>query len=163
MIDGSPVIDYVATTLESAGFQVTLLAPDLPHLRGLGRPILPDLTPDQGPMAAVAGAFQRMLVERFLVVACDMPFCTVAACRALWEASQTSASAHFAGSPLPGVYRRTLLPTMTRLLAEGRHGLRELFLAPEARPLEILPPPTDGSFRNINTPEDWTWWQAGQT
>lgn len=167
-LHGQPVLARLIATVRAAGFAPTLLAPDAPRFRLFNVPILEDAQPAEGPLMALDGAFRRLSGERFLVVACDMPFVTPDACRALWETAPRAAIVHFEGSHLPGVYAGRLRPLITKCLGAGRRDLRAILAHPIAPPPHIIPTairqqcdPADRALININIPGDWEGAQGG--
>lgn len=125
------------------------------HIPDLPGDVIPvyDLYPGQGPMAGLHAAFSRTDAELLYVSAVDMPFLRP---DAILPAPAGDAAVYVKDGrpePLFGVYRRTCLPLMERLLGEGRNRMSALL---EEADTEYVPLPAsfDGLLNNLNTPAD---------
>ena len=107
-------------------------------------PVSDDGSEVRAPIAGVIAGLRAAANERCLVVPVDMPRLDRAALLALAEAAADVAIPQT--GPLPGAYRRAVLPELERRLAAGELSLRGL----EAR-VVMLPPEV---LVNVNTPED---------
>jgi molybdopterin-guanine dinucleotide biosynthesis protein A len=126
--------------------------PDLPA----GVSIVRDLRPEQGPLEGIAVGLAAVRAPAAFCTSCDVPFLRSAYIErlfaALGDASVSQAVVDGMAQPLLAVYRSSLAPKAARLVAEGRR--RVIFLA-EGEPVSLVRDADPGSFRNLNTPEDY--------
>lgn len=159
--NGRLLIAPLVEMLRDEGFDVTLLAPPKSHFTELRCRILPDHTPHEGPLPAIAGALARLDAERILVIAADMPFLTPEVARLLWQSAPSSALTYLEDEVLPAVYTKSALPTMTALVASGERRLHHAHAAlrPQAHTIPAtlwqVADPDCRSLININAPGDW--------
>lgn len=160
--NGRLLIAPLVEMLRDEAFDVTLLAPPKAHFAELHCHILPDHTPHEGPLPAIAGALERLDAERILVIAADMPFLTPSIARLLWLAAPSSALTYLEGEVLPAVYAKSALPTMRALVTNGERRLHRAHAALCSQAHMISIPvwksidPLCRSLTNINSPEDWS-------
>ena len=113
----------------------------------LGFPLVDDGTEVRAPLAGVVAGLRRAQNELCAIVPVDCPLLTVGALHLL--AAECREAAVPQTGPLPGVYRRSVLPVLERRLAEGdlrlRGALAELDVAVVTLPTDVLV--------NANTPE----------
>lgn len=161
------VVQHLAATLTGIGCHVVLLGPPRPHLIATGLPIVEDTTPGAGPLHALRDALTALPAARLLLTAADMPWLVPAVAEQLWQTNASAAITHLEGSPLPGVYARTLLPAIDAVIHAGRHSLYALLdhcradvtTIPHAA--WISHDAAARSLANINTPEEWASLSAG--
>lgn len=127
--------------------------------------IIPDLQPGRGPLAGFQAAMRAASYEELWIAGCDMPWVDAKAAKALSElrtgVGADAAVAKIDGRvhPLHGVYLKSCLPEVERLLAENDLRLMGLL---DSVALQIA----DESFlerrgistefvRNINNPDDY--------
>jgi molybdopterin-guanine dinucleotide biosynthesis protein A len=121
-----------------------------------------DLFPGQGPLAGIHAGLARSSRQAAFCVACDMPFLSAGFIRRLvrrFRALDCDVLLPRIGGeiePLAAIYRRSLLPAIERLLADGQgNSVRRLFPAARTEYLELAD--TAGVrrlFTNLNFPED---------
>ncbi len=128
-------------------------------ISGFGEGMVSDDEPNCGPMGGLKSCLRRIRHDSALVLPIDVPLITTQLLTALLtehekkEAPITIVSHQGKIEPLIGVYDRSLLPEMERLLKDKRYSLRALF---ERCPCDILPWEKDsGQFFNCNTPEEY--------
>ena len=127
--------------------------------------IVRDEVEGRGPLAGLAGGLAALegKADAAYLTSCDVPFLTPAFVGRVISLLDAAAIAvpHFDGyyHPLAAVYRLSVLPDVTELLAADR--LRPVFLF-DAVPTRIIEPaeladvdPALNSLRNLNTPEDY--------
>ena len=116
---------------------------------------VPDLLERRGPMGGLHAAFHQTQVPILWVSGVDMPLLRP---EALLPPPAGDAIAYCRpdGRPEPlfAAYRRTVLPTLDRLLAEGCNKLRVLLDSVDTQYVP-LPPELEDVFRNVNTPEEY--------
>jgi molybdopterin-guanine dinucleotide biosynthesis protein A len=103
--------------------------------------------------------------EWALVVACDQPFLAPELLRGLIEQPRAGVDAVVGRpterqDPLPGLYRKTCLPVVERMLSHGDRDLKALLGSVRLRevPIELLREwdPRLHSYMNVNTLEELT-------
>jgi molybdenum cofactor guanylyltransferase len=113
-------------------------------------PVEDDGHDQRASIVGVAAGLRLAGSELAVVVPTDMPFLTADYLHGLVEAAEGFDVAAPETGPLPGAYRRTVLPVLERQIAAGRftlhRALAELNVAIVPGNLELL--------RNVNTLED---------
>jgi molybdopterin-guanine dinucleotide biosynthesis protein A len=135
------------------------VAPQVPETVRL----VADREPGRGPLAGIEAALSHARHDTILVVACDMPGLTAPFLGALvaWSVNtdavvpRTESGYH----PLCAVYRRTCLPAVERLLAEGRLAVRGLFALVRVHEVDGVALRAFGDparlLANVNTPAEY--------
>lgn len=128
-------------------------------ISGYGDGMVPDDEPGCGPMGGLKSCLRRIGHDSALVLPIDVPLVTTQLLAALLrehekkKAPVTIVSHQGKLEPLIGVYDRSLLPEMERLLKERRYSLRALF---DCCPCDVLPWEKESrQFFNCNTPEEY--------
>jgi molybdenum cofactor guanylyltransferase len=147
---------------------------------------VPDVMPGLGPLAGLHAALTAARRDLVVVVACDMPCVSEALVHHLIElavseeppaavglgrilGSAPTATSQMVDAvvpktgsdyhPLCAVYRRRCLPTVTRLLQEGRRAMRDLLSAVRVRDVDGTTMASRWSqeslLANLNTPADY--------
>ena len=124
---------------------------------------VPDLYPGKGALAGVHSGLHHNRFNRIFVTACDMPYLNGGLIR--WLAALMGDNAALVPrsdgglEPLHAFYHKSALPAMDKALAGGVRRIADLF---DRFPVRIVPTaevatldPEFGSFRNINTPDDY--------
>lgn len=159
--NGELLLARLVTVLRAEAFEVTLLGPPRAHFAKLGCSILPDQTPYEGPLSAIAGAMAQLAPRRMLVVAADMPLLTPEVVRLLWQAAPIAALTCLEGENLPAVFGATACATMNCLLQSGERRLKGLqhALSSSAHHIPAIVwqtiDPCRKSLTNLNFPHDW--------
>ncbi len=147
-----PFIDRILIAVGPAG-HLTDVIPE-------GCTPIPDLIADRGPLAGIQAALRMTDAQLLWVSAVDLPFLTVD--RVLPE-PQGDAIVYCNGNrpePLFGVYRRSVLPVVERLLMDGVGKMRAMLDAVDTQYIPLSS--ADGAFlRNVNTPEELLRAQVG--
>jgi len=128
-------------------------------ISGFGEGMVPDDEPGCGPMGGLKSCLRKIKNSSALVLPIDVPLVTTELLTALLteheknEAPVTIVSHQGKIEPLIGVYDRSLLPQMERLLKEKRYSLRALFACCACN---VLPwEKEERQFFNCNTPEEY--------
>ena len=166
LIHREPLITRVARLLRMAFRRVAVVGP--PELRDvtLDAQIIPDLRPEQGPLAGMESAFGATRTTFLFVVGCDMPFISPAlalrmAARGYESDNVDAVVLHNERGPEPlhAVYRRDCQPHISALLDDGERSLHSLLARVT---VAEIPPDEQSRFDpqglatlNVNTPEDW--------
>jgi len=150
--------EHVAQQVEAAAGSAVLVGPP-ERYRELGREVIPDLRPGNGPLGGVETALAATGARWTLVVACDLP-CVRA--RLLSELLRIANAAEAdcvvplspdgLPEPLCVAWRRTALPEVRAALEEGRRKLQAVF---GRLRVEYWKPVENHWFENLNTPGDW--------
>lgn len=149
-------------SLVSEDVIVVAAPPDSSSIRIRGARVVSDVVPGRGPLSGLHAGLRAAKFDRALLVACDMPFLSVALLRHLTEmASDMDAVVpKIAGDlePLLAVYSRTCLPIVEGLLSREGASMRDLLegvrvhLVPEEEMRRF--DPEGRSWFNLNTPDD---------
>ena len=110
--------------------------------------LLDDDTEVRAPIAGVIAGLREATHELAVVIPVDTPLLTVAALHELAEACRDVAMPP--SGPLPGAYRRTVLPELERALAEERLSLRAAIAELDVALVDL----EAALLVNVNTPDD---------
>lgn len=161
---GSTLVEHVAGLVEAATGSVSLVGPQGRYER-FGHPVIPDRSPDRGPLGGIEAALKHSDADWNLVVACDMPALTAGFLRSLLRQAEDAQCqcllpvSPLGIEPLCAVYHRDCRDVISealelgvRKVTDGLAGLRtEYWMLPDA-----------DRFVNVNTPEDWTHYCAAR-
>jgi len=122
----------------------------LPYLQ------VPDVVEGRGPMAGILAGLSAARHEAAFVLACDIPGLDrgfVGELIAASEGHDIAVPRTGKGlEPLVAVYRKTTIPLIERLLADGKRSVLELYPLCRTKVVDIGNP---AWLRNINTPLDF--------
>jgi molybdopterin-guanine dinucleotide biosynthesis protein A len=90
-VGGRRIIDRQLDVMRPMFGELILCANDPPLYQEFGLPIVSDAVRGQGPLAGILAVLEAMRAPRVVVVACDMPYITEAALRALIDAPDADA------------------------------------------------------------------------
>ncbi len=162
-LGGRTLLEHVAAQVRTAAGSVTVVGPPQRYGR-LGLAVVPDVIAGCGPLGGILTALTRSPAEWNLIVACDLPGVTSARLRHLLDAAERTDAdslmplgAGHRPEPLCAVWRRTCLPAVQRAIAEGRYKVTD---ALSGLQIAFFPVAERGWLVNVNTPEDWTAWEA---
>ena len=142
------------------GFEELWLSTNDPALaKGLPVRLVADNYPGCGPLAGLEAALSATEQEALVCVSCDLPYLTESVPRLLLEMLGEADAAVCMDSagrvhPLCGIYRRSTLPVIRRLLESGERRMMTFLRQIDCvyvRTEGLLP---DEVFCNWNTPED---------
>ena len=163
IIDGEPLWRRQLATLRATGASELLISgrADGPFAES-GVPVVEDLTPGAGPLAALEAVLPRILTAHVIALAIDLPAMRADFLAKLVEAALAkgcSVIPEIGGrfEPLAAVYAPSLLPLVIECLHGPDHSMQNLLRKALQRNLAIPHPlrPADLSlFRNLNSPED---------
>ena len=159
------IIDRQLAALSAVADDIRIVGHDPARYAGLGVRVIPDAIPDAGPLGGIYSALLDARHDRVLIVACDLPFVTVALLARLVEESRaaTDADAVVPRSgrglePLCAIYTTRCAAAARDRIGEGRLQAAGLLDAVRTRILEpdALAPYDEGAlFENVNTPHDY--------
>lgn len=162
VVGGRAIIERELEVLRQVTPDVVIIANQAAAYAHLGVPIEADATAGAGPLGGICAALARTDLAYTLIVACDMPFLSVAFLQHLVSRvrgvdvalPRTEDGYH----PLCAAYARTALPAIRARMSAGR--LDVVGLVREVRVEEIGPEeleafdPERVMLSNVNTPED---------
>lgn len=155
-VGGRTMIEHIIDQLHGHFGDILVSANDTDRYKFLGRNIVKDRKPGQGPLMGIVSALQASVHDLNLVVACDMPEIDVPFARRMLSAADgCDAVVPRCGSqlePLFAVYRKTVVPRMEELLASGERRIRMLYEDCRVRWMDMSG--TDW-LKNLNTIEEY--------
>ncbi len=155
-LGGLTFIEIIARTLIRIVGDVMISAGDVSKYRRFNFPVIPDVHPGCGPLGGIHAALSSAPGEGALIVSCDMPLITGVECERLGSAIPRSdvVIARIGGRlhPLPGIYRKGVLPVLQRRLTEGRYAVLDFI---GEVPVTVVDLPETAAASNINTPGEY--------
>ncbi len=162
-VGGLPIIDRAIRVLHAVSGPPFIVADDPRRYTRTGLEVLADRIPDAGALGGLYTAILEAARDRVLVVACDMPFLSVAFLRHLLASGRdadavvprTGAGYH----PFCAVYSRRCARAIHRRIAAGT--LMATALLSEIEVCEVGPDeiarydPLGAILMNVNTPHDY--------
>ena len=112
--------------------------------------ILDDGSDVRASMVGVAASLRLAGTEVVVVLPTDTPLVTAELLRALAGAVEGHDAAVPQTGPLPGAYRRTVLPVLERRIASGDFALHRALSELRTRVLQL----DEAALRNVNEPGD---------
>jgi molybdopterin-guanine dinucleotide biosynthesis protein A len=165
-LDGQRLIEVVIARMTQVCAEVLVVAGDARPYVGLGVPAVEDCFRGVGVLGGLHAGLEAAAHELTLAVGCDMPFLNPDLMRAFagWAEGFDVAVLRYGDGeqvePLHGAYRRTCLPAMEAAIRAGRRRIISFFPHVKVRyvsPADVTPLDPDlRSFRNVNTPEEWS-------
>lgn len=156
-VDGVPMAERVARTLESAGCApVVLVGGDPGPLAALGRTLVADRWPGAGPLGGVITALQTSRAQDVVVAACDLPWLDPSAVQALLTEADTAPRVDTVVArtdrlqPAVAWWSRRSLPTLERCWRDGVRALHDAVGELPSRVVSV----DAASVRNVNRPSD---------
>jgi molybdenum cofactor guanylyltransferase len=113
-------------------------------------PVLDDGVDERAAIVGVAASLRLAETELCVVLPTDMPFVTADLLRELAAAADGVDAAIVQSGPLPGAYRRSVLPQLERRIAAGELGLAHALRELGTRVVEA----PDKQLTNVNTQAD---------
>jgi molybdopterin-guanine dinucleotide biosynthesis protein A len=167
---GQPMLGMVLERLAAVADDVLVVANDQERYAAFGARVVPDLSSDVGALAGIQAAISSSAHEHCLVVACDMPFLSLALLQRMadeprdydvlvplipGESRQRSDGLVF--QTLHAIYSKRCLPFIAKRISEGKKQVVGFFGDVQVRTLDIAEvarwDPDLRSFFNANTPE----------
>lgn len=164
-VGGRTLVRRAVDALAQAGLEAVLVlrADQAVPAEAGSDPVLRDQVADAGPLAGLHAVLDWLTEDWTLVVACDQPFLTPELLRGLTEQPRERADAVVGRTlerrePLPGLYRRTCLPVVERMLARGDRDLKALLNSIRLHEVSVEMlrgwDPELLSYVNVNTPDE---------
>lgn len=161
-VEGMTLLDRAVHLLQGCGLEVAVLSGSHRILESHGAPCWLDVLPGMGPLGGLHSGLSRMTGDSALFLACDLPFVTPALVHRLLKAGERAditipEDSRGSVQPLCGVYRKSCLAEIGRMLTEKRLKTVELlqnaFL--EVQVLHLADAGfSDRLLLNLNSPED---------
>ncbi|HEY3069504.1 MAG TPA: molybdenum cofactor guanylyltransferase [Gaiellaceae bacterium] len=113
-------------------------------------PVLDDASEERAAIVGVAAALRLAQTDLCVVLPTDMPYVTAELLRSLAAAADGKDAALVQTGPLPGAYRRSVLPVLEAAIGAGHLGLQDALASLDLRVLQAR----DDELTNVNTPAD---------
>jgi molybdopterin-guanine dinucleotide biosynthesis protein A len=162
LVGGRRIVDRQLEVLRQFTPELAIIANDPARYGDVGVPVVPDAVAGAGPLGGLYTALTHVDASCVLIVACDMPFLSLAflqhLVRRVGEADVAIPKTEDGYHPLCAVYARTVLPAVRARLAAAR--LDMVGLVREVRAAEIGPEelaafePGRVMLSNVNTLQD---------
>ena len=158
------IIDRQLAAVSALTDDVRIVANEAARYADLGVRVIPDAVADAGPLGGIYSALNDARHDWTIVLACDLPFVTVALLERLAaelaRASDVDAIAPRSArglEPLCALYHRRCAGVAQSLIARGDLAASGLLDAIRLRVLErdaLAPYDAGALFENVNTPHD---------
>jgi molybdopterin-guanine dinucleotide biosynthesis protein A len=163
VVGGRTIIVRQVEILQQVAGAVFVVGPADGRFDDLGVPVHPDLLPDAGALGGVYTALESAVVDRVLVVACDLPFLESRVLSRLVELSAGHDAAWVRGArgpePLVACYDRRVRHVIAERLGRGERRIADLAAAIDVAWLDEAELARMGAGRellaNLNTPDDY--------
>jgi molybdopterin-guanine dinucleotide biosynthesis protein len=154
-------IERLVEQLSTCTYEVIISAAQPGIYEDLGLSVVYDEVPDFGPPEGIRQILKKASEEFVFICACDMPYirsefveflasyiCSDYDCYIVVDGEHLH--------PLCGIYRRTVIPNIEQLIAEGEHKIRKLY---QIRPTKFISLEhtkfTSDILQSIDTPEEY--------
>lgn len=169
-IGDKTVIEIVVNLMKSVFNDIIISANSEPEYSFFNYPIVTDKFKNAGPLAGIHSALSKSETEKNFVISCDVPLMSkqIIEFFADYNSDKKIIISHAAGylQPLVGIYQRSLLPLIEKILIENENqtDLRKKHLSLhtliESTTTEIvdvssLPFYSDIFFYNMNSKDDF--------
>jgi molybdopterin-guanine dinucleotide biosynthesis protein A len=164
-MNGQPLLARVADHLSLLSDDLVVVTNDAARYDGLVLPVrwVPDEVRGAGSLMGIYSGLKAARYPQALAIACDMPFLSLPLLRyMLTLAGDHDVVIPRVGGylePLHAIYGKSCLPSMGRLLDQGRRQIIAFFAEVRVRYVEEKEvdrfDPRHLSFVNVNTPADW--------
>ncbi len=156
-VEGRPLIARIVDRLEDLFDEIVIGAARSGDYGVLGRTVIADREPGQGPLMGLASCLERISNDLALVMACDIPRPDLRFAASLLDQAEgydmvLPRSGDSLHEPLFAVYRRSVLPAAWSLLAAGERSILKLLDRVRVR---SVPLPAEVRLDNINTLDDY--------
>ncbi len=163
---GQPLIQFVAKRLATTADELFVTADQRERYGFLGLPIYPDALPGRGALGGLWTALRRAKYAAVAVVACDMPFVSLALLRRQYQlliekkADIVVPQTSFGLEPLHAVYRKAAcLLVVEAAIASGQWKLSGWFEQVKVHTVTADEwesyDPDQIVFTNLNTPDEF--------
>jgi molybdenum cofactor guanylyltransferase len=152
-----PMLHHIADQLRPHFRFLLIGANDAERYGVPGATVVPDRTPEQGPLMGLSSCLEATAADRVFLTGCDIPTMDMPTIRSM-VAGLDNHDAVIAATddgmrhPLFAAYRRSVLPAAQTALAEGRRRMEDML---ERIRVQTFPIHDGEWFRNLNTPEEY--------
>lgn len=155
-IDDSSLLERICRQLNPLFEEILISGGDEKRLSFLNRKIIPDRTAGRGPLMGIVSAVSASSFDLNMIVACDIPDLDLELIEQMMDRGETwdaviPRNADGSIEPLFGVYNKSILPEMERVLAAGENKIDAAFINARVRYVELSP---EQAIKNINTRDD---------
>jgi len=157
---GAPLAARVAAALVAGGCDpVVFVGGDAEQLAVLGRRVLPDRWPHEGPLGAVLSAFSGLGdADAVVVAACDLAELTGGSVRRIIDGLPSAGVLVAFGTrrhPSLARYRRDVEPHLEAIFASGERSLTAALETLLAKGIDVVDVAVEEQeLKNVNTPGD---------
>jgi len=153
---GQPLIQHLCQQLSPHFGEILISARTADEYSFLGHRVVADRAPGMGPIMGLASALRASRHETNLVVACDIPAVDMGIVRRMLRLAREHDCVvprdRGQYEPLFAVYRRSVVDTLDRLVADGARRIRKLY---ELRDTAFLDLEEREQLVNLNTTQDY--------
>ena len=163
LFGGVPLWKHQLATLRAAGASELFISgrADGPFA-GCGVPVIEDITPGRGPLAALEAVLPRITTRLAIVLAIDLPamradFLAMLAETALAKDCSVVPEVDGRFEPLAAAYAPCIVPLVAECLRGGDRSMQNMLRMGSRRGLVIAHPVRSEDlalFRNLNAPDD---------
>jgi molybdopterin-guanine dinucleotide biosynthesis protein A len=162
-LEGKPLIEHVAETLQSCVESVIIIANDADRFRFLGLPVFGDVFKDCGPLGGIHSALTNAKTESTFVSSCDIPLISPEAVQYIIDHQDRNVMVTVpmvSGrlQPLCGVYKSACLCTLADFIRQGGRSVQHFVKMLEGNVIPLdseLPFFHPSIFENLNTVDDY--------
>ncbi len=128
-VEGKPLIEHIVDQLRPHFSEILISANEVDRYRFLGLDVVPDRSPGNGPMMAVASALRRAEHDLSFVISCDVPRVPLGLLTTLLRMARSGADVtvplnpESRYEPLFAVYRKSVADILDRALSQGERRL----------------------------------------
>ncbi|WP_196493694.1 molybdenum cofactor guanylyltransferase [Ornithinibacillus caprae] len=163
MLKDRMVIELIIEELWTISDQVVVITNNKPDYEFLQVPLIHDRYRDKGPLAGMEAALHHVDADRFIVSACDTPFIDARVYQFLLDQMEKHDAVvpvfNNRLHPLSGIYKRTILPHVEKLLENDRLSIRKLFDHIDVKMIDefgnLSYDTLNKHFFNMNNPSDY--------
>ena len=157
-IGGLTILELLANQLRPLVAEVLISSNDPGSHGFLGLPLVPDESPDCGPIMGILSGLSAARHERVFFTPCDIPSLSVGFVRDLLLRAQAAdvvmaLDAQGRYEPLLAVYSRGLVPRIRDLVAAGQRRIVSILELPGVK-ADFVSLAGQSWYRNLNSPED---------
>ncbi|HLS35760.1 MAG TPA: molybdenum cofactor guanylyltransferase [Bacillota bacterium] len=162
-INDKPVIEHIIHKLRKLTDEIILITNDKEAYEYLQLPMYRDRFDDAGPLAGIESAMYHVHAEKYMFVACDMPFIQADVYKYLVQtiAHHDAVVPIFEGRvhPLASIYKRTALPIIQEKLLKDDLRVRSFYDEIDIKYVDKFPnvdkKTIEQHFFNMNNPEQY--------
>lgn len=163
-INGKKIILIIKELLENIFEDVIIISDNCFDYNFLNIPVYPDIFKDKGPLSGIHSGLMNSRNEKNFIISCDMPLVSLELINYITEYRTekdiiiTSVKSYI--QPLCGIYAKSILSKMDRLLSDeqtGNYSIHRLLDSTDSEIIEISDKEfyNENIFFNINNKEDY--------